>query len=114
MIGASNYSPEGTGAIILTNPDPPTQLVNVASITAKHQIGLEWSSVSISGGTNVLDFQVSYAHGTDAYLILESGISVTSYTATGLTTGVIYHFKVQARNSYGFSDYSNEVSILAA
>ena len=27
---------------------------------------------------------------------------------------MIYHFKVQARNSYGYSLYSNEVTILAA
>lgn len=46
--------------------------------------------------------------------MLESNIIGSSYTATGLSTGVTYHFKVQARNSYGFSDYSNEISVLAA
>lgn len=46
--------------------------------------------------------------------MLASSISATSYTAEGLTTGVTYKFKVQARNSYGLSDYSNTASILCA
>lgn len=46
---------------------------------------------------------------------LESGIATTAYTATGLTQGQTYKFKVQARNIYGYSIlFTNEVSILAA
>lgn len=57
---------------------------------------------------------MNYAAGSDAYLVLESGITTKSYTATGLSAGVTYHFKVEARNVYGYSEFSNEVSILAA
>lgn len=47
--------------------------------------------------------------------MLASGIPGTTYTATGLTAGETYVFKVQARNSFGFSDYSSPaVSILCA
>ena len=109
VVGASPYSTEGSGAIILTNPDAPYNLVNVPEITAKHQIGLDWESLTFSGGENILDFTISYAQGTDDYLVFEEGVTTTSFTATGLTTGVIYSFKVQARNIYGLSDYSNEV-----
>lgn len=38
----------------------------------------------------------------------------TTYTATSLTPGTTYKFKVQARNAFGFSDFSDPVSILAA
>ena len=38
----------------------------------------------------------------------------TQYTATSLIPGQTYKFKVQSRNSVGFSPFSNEVSILAA
>lgn len=33
--GESLYSPEGNGAVILTNPEAPTDLENVPSVTAK-------------------------------------------------------------------------------
>ena len=38
----------------------------------------------------------------------------TFYTAESLTPGNTYKFKVQSRNSVGYSPFSNEVSILAA
>lgn len=98
----------------MTNPDAPYDLVNVPTITAKHQIGLDWESLTISGGANVIDFTVSYAAGSDAYLVLATSISNTEYTVTGLSMGVYYHFKVQARNEFGLSLYSNEVTVLAA
>jgi hypothetical protein len=37
-----------------------------------------------------------------------------TYTVNGLNPGTEYKFKVQSRNSYGYSSYSNEVAILAA
>lgn len=51
-----------------------------------------------------------------SYDILQSRIPVetTTFTATGLTAGNTYKFKVQSENEYGFSDYSNQVVILAA
>ena len=42
------------------------------------------------------------------------GVSGTSFTVTGLTTGVTYKLKVQARNAFGLGDFSAEVFILAA
>jgi hypothetical protein len=36
------------------------------------------------------------------------------YTATGLNPGTTYKIKVQSRNSVGYSDFSSEISILAA
>jgi hypothetical protein len=114
LIEYSEYSDAGNGAIILTSPDAPYTLVNVPSITAKHQIGLDWESLTNSGGAAVLDFTVSYAAASDAYLVLATGVLNTEYTATGLSTGVSYHFKVQSRNEYGLSEYSNEITVLAA
>jgi hypothetical protein len=47
-------------------------------------------------------------------MILESNILGTYFTATSLTMGTAYRFKVSARNSVGYSLLSEEVSILAA
>lgn len=46
---------------------------------------------------------------------MQVGITALTYTATGLTQGATYKFKVNARNVYGYSAlYSNTVTILAA
>jgi hypothetical protein len=38
----------------------------------------------------------------------------TNYLATSLTSGTTFEFKVEARNEYGYSAYSNTVTLLAA
>jgi cellulose 1,4-beta-cellobiosidase len=48
------------------------------------------------------------------YQELVSGLTATSYTATGLTQGSTYQFKVKGKNSLGLSWSSNTVSIQAA
>lgn len=113
--GNSPWSTVGTGAKILTNPDAPLNLQNVLSITLATQIGLSWTIGVKNGGSPVFDYRVSmYDPAVGQYNILQSGITVTTFTATGLTAGNVYKFKIQSQNEYGFSDYSNEVVILAA
>ena len=46
--------------------------------------------------------------------MIASGVTALNYNATSLTEGSTYQFKVEARNIYGFSIFSNTVSILAA
>jgi hypothetical protein len=48
------------------------------------------------------------------YTTLETEITLTSYTATSLTAGITYGFKVYARNAEGYSIASNEIYVLAA
>jgi hypothetical protein len=37
-----------------------------------------------------------------------------TYTATELTSGVIYEFKVESRNLYDYGSYSEVITMLAA
>lgn len=37
-----------------------------------------------------------------------------SFTASGLTSGIIYEFKIESRNSYGYSELSDPITLLAA
>lgn len=48
------------------------------------------------------------------FSVIATGELLPSYTAVSLSTGTTYKFKVQSRNVYAYSDFSNEVSILAA
>lgn len=94
--GSSATSDAGTGAIILTNPDAPLALANVAAITLATQIGLTWNIGLKDGGSPVIDYQVSFIDpnvGT-GYAILQSGITTTTFTATGLSAGTNYAFVV--------------------
>ena len=67
-----------------------------------------------NGGSIVIDYQVSYDVGTGDWIVLESNILARQYVSTLLTPGTIYQFKVQARNAYGLSNYSEILTILAA
>ena len=46
--------------------------------------------------------------------MLASGVINTAYLATGLTFGVTYEFKIESRNSYGFSAHSETITLLCA
>lgn len=78
------------------------------------QTGIYWYPGSENGGTPVLDYRVWYAEVGGTFTVLEETVSDTTYIANPLTTGTNYEFKVQARNAYGYSDYSNVVQILVA
>lgn len=78
---------------------------------------MSWTIGVKDGGAPVEYYRVSIFDPVVGYYdILQSGIPVgtTTFTATGLTAGTTYKFKVQSQNDYDYSDYSNEVSILAA
>lgn len=112
--GSSIASAEGNGAIILTNPDAPLLLANNPDVTTGQVIGLTWTAGAANGGSPVIDYRISYDQATGTFVTLDSGITALSYTAINLVAGQTYKFKVQARNSFGFSALSSEVSVLAA
>lgn len=114
VVGESILSNEGNGAIILTNPDAPTNLANNPLQTSATQISISWQLGATNGGAAVEDYKISFDQGTNNFVPLASGVSTTSYLVTNLIAGTTYKFKVQARNSFGYSTYSSEVSILAA
>ena len=114
---AVNFGPDSSEVSILAAkvPTQPLSLANNAAITAAGTIGITWSVPSSNGGSAIIDYQISYKTGTAAYTTLASAITATSYTASSLTVGATYTFKVTARNAVnGFSPDSNEVSIIAA
>jgi hypothetical protein len=54
------------------------------------------------------------AQSDGTYSILASNVVSSSYTAIDLTAGVTYQFKIESRNSYGYSTYSGSISLLCA
>jgi hypothetical protein len=114
LYGYSVESAVGNGAIILTYPDAPVSLAETISERTSSSITISWSEGAANGGTDVLDYRVTYDQSNDDYLVLVSELNALTYTAIGLTAGNTYKFKVEARNSYGYSAYSDIVAILCA
>lgn len=114
LYGDSLESAVGNGAIILTNPDAPVNLAETIASRSATSITFSWEDGAANGGATVLDYRVSTDQSTDTWIILESGITSKQYKASGLTAGKNYKFKVEARNSYGFSAYSTVLTILCA
>lgn len=63
----------------------------------------------------IIDYTVqSSSDGGVTYVERQTGITATTVTLTGFNLGVSYTFKVKARNSFGFSVFSEPVTVLAA
>ena len=85
------------------------------TVTTAYQIGISWTAGAYNGGSQVLDYVVSFKEQSAvSYTIFQSGLTQTSVTVTSLTPGTTYRFVVQARNIVGLSVYSAHVDILAA
>jgi hypothetical protein len=97
-------------------PDAPSNLVNLPDPnTRATKIGLSWTAPSFDGGSPLLGYSVWFDNGDGSWQVFASGITQTQYIAEGLTQGVLYAWKVQAINAYGYSaDFTNTVSVLAA
>jgi hypothetical protein len=83
-------------------------------VRTDNSITFTWIPGSADGGAPVLDYRINYDQGIDSFIVLASEITETSYTATQLTQGETYKFKVEARNTFGYSLLSEEVEILCA
>jgi hypothetical protein len=98
----------------LTNPDAPINVVETVASRTPTTISFTWSPGSSNGGAVVEDYRITYDQSSDDFVVIEAGLNLLTYTASALTTGNTYKFKVEARNSLGFSSYSSVVSILCA
>jgi len=87
----------------------------VPDVTTAYKIGLNWAAPVFNGGSPLIDYSIWFDNASGStFTQLVSGLTSLSYTASSLTPGLTYQFKVQARNLYGFSEFSSTVSILAA
>jgi hypothetical protein len=113
--GESSASPAGNGATIVTVPDAPVGLSNDLAITTASVIGIKWNNGVSTGGSAIIDYRVSYDQSVGSYVVLATGVVPKTYTTSvSLTPGATYNFKVEARNSVGYSLISTAVTILAA
>ena len=56
LVGSSSASLISNGAVITTNPNPPSSLANNAAVTSASVIALTWTAPAVNGGTAVIDY----------------------------------------------------------
>ena len=88
------------------SPAAPGALTAVAG---SQQVSLSWTAAS--GATSYSVYQGTSAGG-ESVVPVQTGLTGTSTTVTGLTNGTTYFFVVRAVNSNGTSAASNEASAM--
>jgi hypothetical protein len=114
IYGESQESDEGNGAVITTNPDAPVNLLEDETQRTKSTLAITWEDAPFTGGAVIIDYRVSIAEQGGSYSVLASNVAERTYLAVDLISGVIYSLKVESRNSYGYSVYSDAITLLAA
>jgi fibronectin type 3 domain-containing protein len=91
-----------------TTAQPPAAPTGLTAAPGNAQVALNWNASS--GATSYNVYRGTSANGEGATAI-QTGVTATSFTNTGLTNGTTYFYKVAAVNASGTSAQSNEVSV---
>ena len=105
--GDGSYSPAGAGFTPTTVPSAPA--APTSSAVGNGTVTLAWVAPAANGAA-LSGYNVQVATSAGGSYADASGCAslavVTTCTATGLTNGTAYYFKVRATNSAGNGDYS--------
>ena len=108
-VGWSPVSKVIAATPLATIPSSPRSL---RATPGSGHVVLNWIAPSSSGGLPITDYVVQRSYnGGRTWVSLSDGQSTNRYyTATGLTNGATYQFRVAARNAVGWSRPSNVVT----
>jgi fibronectin type 3 domain-containing protein len=114
-IRAVNAHGDGTySATVVTTPtsSAPSAPTALTATPGGGQVALTWSAPASNGGSAITDYLIyRSSNGGVSYVLVTDPVSAArSFTATGLTGGVAYRFRVRAVNAVGLSNHSSVVT----
>ncbi len=107
VVSATNVGGEGANSAAVSGSPmaPPAVPTGLGATVGNGQVSLSWSAA-----TGAASYSVSSSTTSGGpYTLLQSGITTTTYTSTGLTNGTTYYFVVSATNVGGTSANSTQV-----
>ena len=102
-VATFTWTPSGT-----SGPAAPTNLA--ATAVSSSQINLTWTASATSGVTYSVFRSTTSGFTPGSGNAVTTGLSTTSYSNTGLSSGTTYYYVVEAVNSSGSSYGSNQAS----
>jgi len=101
--------------VILSVPSAPVSLQENTTITSINAVGFTFSNGASTGGSAIIDYRIWYDQSINNWIVLDTNVTTLNYTTkVVLTIGATYQFRVEARNTVGFSSQSSILTILAA
>jgi fibronectin type 3 domain-containing protein len=96
-----------TYAAVTPVSSPPAAPTGLTASPGNAQVGLSWTAATGATSYNVYEGTSS---GGESGTPIATGVTSTSYTATGLSNGTTYYFEVAGVNSAGTGPDSNQAS----
>lgn len=93
----------------------PTQPQTVVATAGSRQVELSWQAPASNSGARITDYVIQYRQeGGTAWVTFPDGRSTNPHTlVTGLSTGVVYQFRIAATNGRGVGAYSPVIEAAA-
>jgi fibronectin type 3 domain-containing protein len=97
-----------------TTTGPPGAPAGLVATGGNGQVSLSWAPPPSSGGSPVTGYNVYMSTASGSRGTELTTVTATSYTATGLSNGTKYYFRVTALNALGEGPASAQVSVIPA
>ena len=102
----SNVVQASAGAV------PPGYVYLDGAADGQNAITLHWGEPDLGGGAPLTGYQLQYSEDGESWSNLTSTrASVRTYTHTGLNAGETIHYRIRARNSAGWGEWSHATSV---
>jgi len=94
-------------SINVAQPGIPAAPTGLTASPGDAEVNLSWAAAP---GATSYNIYAGTATGGESAQPIATGITGTSYTATGLSNGTTYYYEIKAVSSAGTSGYSNEAN----